>query len=213
MVLTETYVLARGSQSVIRQFNRKDVDRWMDWPIHSDPLYTASYPHQMNRYERDLWCSERTNRQDYIMFAVDDFSGYLVGFITIRNIDRQRIHGVLGITLRPEALSQGFGTDCLWTFLSYYFNFLNFDVMILDVAAYNRRAQRVYEKCGFVYTNEHWGYYDDYTVFTNPHYADLRPYFRMHGNWIETLYYDMVLRRHDYFVRCQLGLTPISRAR
>jgi diamine N-acetyltransferase len=111
--------------------------------------------------------------------------------------------------LRPEALNYGYGTDSLWAFLGYYFDLMQFDAMLLDVAAYNRRAQRVYEKCGFVYTGEHWGHFDDYTVYTNDHYRGLRQYFRRHGAWIETLYYDMVLRRHDFWRRRQMGLSPL----
>ncbi len=208
MAMTDNQVLARGVKCQVRTFNRDDVDRWMEWPPHLDPLYAASYPRPMNRYERDAWYFERINRADYMMFAVDDPQGHLVGLITLRNIDRQRSHAVLGITLRPEALSYGYGTDSLWAFLTYYFDSLRFDAMMLDVAAYNRRAQRVYEKCGFVYTGEHWGHFDDYSVFSNDHYRGLRQYFRRHGAWIETLFYDMVLRRHDYYRRRQLGLNP-----
>ena len=209
MAMTDNKVLARGQKTQIRQFNRDDVDRWMEWPMHSDPLYSSSYPRQMNRAERDAWFYERLNRNDYMMFAVDDFEGRLVGLLTLRNIDRQKTHAVLGITLRPEALDFGMGTDSLWTFLGYYFDFLHFDAMILDVAAYNRRAQRVYEKCGFVYTGEHWGHFDDYSVFTNDYYKNIRQFFRRHGAWVETLFYDMILRRADYYKRRQLGMGPI----
>lgn len=209
MATTENQVLAWGTRSRIRPFSREDVDRWMEWPPHLDPLYSSSYPRPMNRYERDGWYYERLNRSDYMMFAVDDLQGRLVGLLTLRNIDRHRSHAVLGITLRPEALGAGYGTDSLWTFLGYYFDVLQFDAMLLDVAAYNRRAQRVYEKCGFVYTGEHWGHFDDYSVFTNDHYKSIRHFFRRHGAWVETLFYDMVLRRHDYFRRRQMGLGPI----
>lgn len=207
--MLENRVLAAGEKTVVRQFTRDDVDNWLQWPAQLDPLYTSSYPRPMNRYERDAWYYERLNRSDYMMFAVDDKQGQLVGLLTLRNIDRNRTHAVLGITLRPEVLSAGMGTDSLWTFLSYYFDVLQFDAMILDVAAYNRRGQRVYEKCGFVYTGEHWGHFDDYSVFTNEHYQGLRHYFRRHGAWIETLFYDMVLRRADFYKRRQMGLGPI----
>ncbi len=207
--MIDNRVLAAGVKCVVRQFTRDDVDAWLAWPPHLDPLYQSSYPRPMNRYERDAWYYERLNRNDYMMFAVDDKQGRLAGLLTLRNIDRNRTHAVLGITLRPEALNYGIGTDSLWTFLSYYFDVLHFDAMILDVAAYNRRAQRVYEKCGFVYTGEHWGHFDDYNVFIDDHYNGIRQYFRRHGAWIETLFYDMVLRRQDYYKRRQMGLGPI----
>ena len=192
-------VLAKGQKCYLRQFSREDVDNWLAWPTYHDPLYSSSYPRPMNRFERDSWYYERTSRYDYMMFAVDDFQNNLVGLITLRNIDKNQSFAVLGISMRPDFLDVGFGTDSLWAFLNYYFDILNFDSMVLDVAAYNLRAQRVYEKCGFVYTGEHWGHFDDYTVFSNNYYKELRHFFRQHGAWVEALYYDMVLRRYDYY--------------
>ncbi|MEI6042925.1 MAG: GNAT family N-acetyltransferase [Chloroflexota bacterium] len=209
--MLDNRVLVTGEKTLVRQFTREDVDAWLQWPSQLDPLYTSSYPRPMNRYERDAWYYERLNRNDYMMFAVDDKRGQLIGLLTLRNIDRSHAHAVLGITLRPEVLSGGMGTDALWSFLGYYFDVLKFDAMFLDVAAYNRRAQRVYEKCGFVYTSEHWGHFDDYSVFANNHYHGIRQYFRRHGAWIETLFYDMILRRQDFYKRRQAGRGPIIR--
>jgi diamine N-acetyltransferase len=208
MIENTNQLLAQGRKTRIRHFTREDVDKWLAWPHQPDPLYSSSYPRPMNRYERDAWFYERTNRTDYFMYAVDDPEGRLVGLITLRNVDKFHIQAVLGITLRPEALSAGFGTDCLWTFLHYYFDILRFDVMILDVAAYNRRAQRLYEKCGFVHTGEHWGYFEDYSVFINDHYRSIRQYFRKQGAWVETLFYDMLLRRQDFNEHRRIGLAP-----
>jgi diamine N-acetyltransferase len=206
--MIDNRVLVAGLKTTVRQFNREDVDAWLEWPLHPDPLYSSSYPRPMSRYERDAWYYERLNRSDYMMFAVDDKNGVLIGLLTLRNIDRSRTHAVLGITLRPEVLSGGLGTDVLWAFLGYFFDVLHFDALILDVAAYNRRAQRVYEKCGFIYTGEHWGHFDDYNVFTSDHYQGIRHYFRRHGAWIETLFYDMIVRRYDFYKRRQMGLGP-----
>jgi len=207
MVL-DNRVLARGHKTLVHQFMREDVDKWMAWPMHQDPLYASSYPRTMNRFERDDWFQDRSSRNDYMMFAAEDFQGNLIGLITLRNIERNRTHAVLGITIRPEILGSGFGTDCLWIFLYYYFETLHFDALILDVAAYNYRAQRVYEKCGFVRTGEHWGHYDDYSVFYNDYYKNIRNYFRQRGAWIETLYYDMILRRYDYLHLRKQGYDP-----
>src|SRR5215212_9734945 len=121
MAMTDNPVLVRGVKSQIRYFTREDVDRWMEWPAHTDPLYSSSYPRPMSRYERDTWFHERLNRPDYMMFAVDDLQGQMAGLLTLRNIDRMRTHAVLGITLRPETLNIGLGTDSLWTFVSHYF--------------------------------------------------------------------------------------------
>lgn len=203
-------VLAQGRRVRIRTFSRRDVDSWLDWPQQTDPLYLSSYPHPMGRWERDNWFNERSNRYDYMMFALDDMQGRLVGLLTLRNIDRNRIQATLGLTMRPEALGQGYGTDSLYTFLGHFFGPLGFDIMLLDVAAYNKRAQRVYEKCGFTYFGDHWGYFDDYSIFNDPKYAPIRHLFRRNGIWLETLFYDMSLRRNDYLRMRSLGHNPYT---
>ena len=55
----------------------------------------------------------------------------------------------LGIGFGEQYVSQGYGSEALLLFLRYYFRRLGFERMVLDVAAINLRALRLYERCGF----------------------------------------------------------------
>ena len=81
-------------------------------------------------------------------------------------------------------------------FLAYYFGALDFRKLALSVAAYNTRARRSYERCGFTYVSRHWERLKtDADIFNDPRYAELRPLFRSGRLGLEALFHTMELRR------------------
>ncbi len=194
-------VLARGRLTVIKDFQRTDVDRWIAWPRHSDPLFEAYNPPILTTRQRDSYYSQRRAATDQRQYAVEDLCGDFVGRISLRDIDWHARTAVLGISFHPGRLGHGLGTDGLHAFLDYYFSTLDMHAMFLDVAAHNKRAQRCYEKLGFRYLGQRWGdAQPDYAgVFRYPQLEDLRPYFRREAGLVRPLLYDMVLRQEAYF--------------
>ncbi len=201
-------IVARGKKTVVRWFQREDVDKRQRWPKHTDALYSHNDHHPMSARERDLWYLERSNSSGYRMFAIDDRYGNLVGWITLRSVNLSTGSTVLGIALNPTKMGMGYGSDALWAFLGYYFGPAHFREMRLDVAAFNYRAMRVYEKCGFRYVGQHWTEHPSYlfpAVFSDGRYRDVRQYFRRSLLGIEVLYNDMVLDKISY-LRCKAAL-------
>jgi len=191
-------VVARGKKTVIRWFERSDVDKRQQWPRHTDPLYSHNDPRPMSSRERDLWFLDRSVSGSYRMFAIDDQHGNMIGWLTLRNINGEAGSSVLGIALDPTRMGIGYGTDALMAFLDYYFDVMGFKEMWLDVAAFNYRAMRSYEKCGFHYVGQHWTEHPSSAfppVFSDPRYRDVVQYFRRSLLGIEVLYYDMVIDR------------------
>ena len=127
-------------------------------------------------------------------------AGELVGRISLRDIDFAARCSVLGITFHPYRLGQGLGTDALHALLHHYFDTMGMQTLFLDVAAFNRRAHRCYEKCGFHTTGHHWGEpQPDYAgVMYRREYAGIRHLFRSQGGFIRPLLIDMVLRREQF---------------
>lgn len=193
-------VLARGRLTVIKDFQRTDVDRWIAWPRHRDPLFEAYNPPILTTRQRDSYYSQRRAAADQRQYAVEDHVGDFVGRISLRDIDWHARTAVLGISFHPGRLGHGLGTDGLQAFLEYYFGTMDMRVMFLDVAAHNSRAQRCYEKLGFRYLGQRWGdAQPDYAgIFRYPELEDLRPYFRREAGLLRPLLYDMVLRRDAY---------------
>jgi diamine N-acetyltransferase len=192
-------IVARGQLCTIRDFVRADVDRWLEWPRHQDPLFHVFNPPPMSQRQRDHYFDSKRGISDIRLFAVDDPTGALVGRLNLRDIDWFARTAVIGISFRPDRLSQGLGTDSLQAFLIHYFEGMRMSALFLDVAAHNVRARRCYEKCGFRYIGEHWGEAmpDTAGIFRHDRHAELRPAFRREGSLIRALYLDMVIHHAD----------------
>lgn len=193
--------VARGRRVAIRRFTRADVDEWSAWPDHEDPLFRDYNTPRMSPRERDLWYAERSARPDHAMYAIVDANDRLVGRLFLRQIDQAKRSAVLGIDLRSDRLNEGMGTDALRAFTGYYFATMGADVLKLDVAAYNYRAQKVYERLGWVYVGERWNTYPSVfmpNVFTDPRLEAVRKYFRPGPGSVSVLHYDMELTRERW---------------
>lgn len=194
-------LLGLGQRVGIRFFSRSDVDDWATWPDHHDALFRDYNSPDLSPRDRDLWFAERLARPDHAMYAIVNLDGELIGRLFLRQVDKTRLSAVLGVDLRSDMLDAGYGTDALRCFNTYYFATLGYKVLKLDVAGYNCRAQRVYEKLGWVHTGEHWNTYPSIfapEVFTDPQYEPVRKYFRSGQDTVSVLHYDMMLCRERW---------------
>jgi diamine N-acetyltransferase len=189
--------LVTGQKTRIRRFTRRDVDRWLAWPPHTDPLYSPYNPLVMSGPLRDAWYDDLVQRQGQLPFAVDDASGEMIGRIFLRFVNRIESRSVLGIDFDPRYVSQGYGTDALRAFLGYYFGSIGLQRLILSVAAYNLR--RSYERCGFHYISNHWERLRCAAdIFGDDRYAEFRPLFRRSRTSLEALFHMMELTESDW---------------
>ena len=209
--VAERRILGRGALTVLREFERGDVDRWIAWPRHEDLLFESYNPPALTQRQRDIYYQQRRTSAETRQYSVDDLNGELVGRISLRDIDWRLGAAVLGVSFRPGRLNQGLGTDALRTFLDYYFGPLNMSTLFLDVAAFNTRAYRVYEKCGFRKCGQRWGepQTDLPGIFRKPEYEGIRHLFMWEYGLMRPLLYDMVLRRAEWQRRRDEQRTPV----
>lgn len=199
--------IAKGRKTRLRFLRREDVDAMLRWGRHQDPLLASYDMPRMSERAADEWYRVRTNRSDFRIFAILDRSGNVVGRLSIREIDNRRRRARLGIALDPDRMNQGLGTDAITAFLEFYFEHLRFEELVLDVAAYNLRARRCYEKCGFEYTGERWqkdislGDRLGLSIFTDERFREVRKFFRQSRSGLEVLYCDMRITREQYHAR------------
>jgi diamine N-acetyltransferase len=193
-------ILTRGEKTILREFERADIDKWIAWPRHPDPLFDGYNAPALTERQRDLYYRQRRDATDSRQYSVDDLRGEFVGRVSIRDIDWQLAVAVLGISFHPYRLNQGLGSDALRAFLGYYFRSLKMGALFLDVAAFNHRAYHVYEKSGFRLCGQRWGdlQTDVAGVFRKPDYAGIRHLFQWEHGLVRPLVYDMVLRRDDW---------------
>jgi RimJ/RimL family protein N-acetyltransferase len=193
--------VVRGDRVAIRRFTRADVDQWVAWPRHTDPLFQDYNAPHLSPRERDLWFADRIARPDHAMFAIVDGDDGLIGRLFLRQMTPSQASAVLGVDLRPDAIGQGIGTEALRLFCRYYFCEMGYRVLKLDVAAYNARAQRVYEKLGWVFTGDRWNTYPSVfmpDIGRDPRFDAIRRHFRTSPGSVSVLHHDMELRRERW---------------
>ena len=198
----------QGPRVSLRQLEHADLKQMTNWRRFDDPLLAdANWPHRsVNELER--WYTHYSQDPRRLLYAVTNKSGQLIGSITLREKDARR-SARLGITLGAEYIDQGLGTEALSLFLDHYFRELGFERLVLDVAGYNRRAVRVYQKLGFVTVGQHerplqrnkkWAFLD------KPAYADVRRFFRR--DWAGRrwqMHFDMELTKEDWIKQQKLA--------
>ncbi len=75
----------------------------------------------------------------------------LIGFTSLFWINWHAQNCIMAVAIGDEAYrGRGYGTDAVRLTVSYAFRELGMHRVMLGVMAYNTRAIRVYEKCGFV---------------------------------------------------------------
>jgi len=76
----------------------------------------------------------------------------VIGFIELAGFDWAARSGWVGIGIGdPDYRGKGYGTEAMQLVLDYAFRGLNLNRVSLNVFAFNKRAIRSYEKCGFRY--------------------------------------------------------------
>jgi diamine N-acetyltransferase len=193
--MAEPQWIATGQRTRVREFTRKDVDRWCEWGRHEDPLFSSYNPTMMTGSMRDAWYDDLVNKQGQLPYAIEDLERRLVGRLFLRHIREREGTAVLGIDLDARVVGQGYGTDALRAFMIYFFGPARFVKMYLSVAAFNVRARHSYDRCGFHEFATHWQVIkSEAKVFEDPRYAEIRHLFRQSPEGVETVMQDMVAR-------------------
>jgi RimJ/RimL family protein N-acetyltransferase len=84
-------------------------------------------------------------------FAIDTLDGRHIGNCMYYDIDEDKRQAELGIMIGDrDYWDQGYGTDAITTLLSHIFSTTKLERVYLNTLEWNIRAQRCFEKCGFV---------------------------------------------------------------
>ncbi|MEU9120868.1 GNAT family protein [Streptomyces sp. NPDC048506] len=106
--------------------------------------------HHWTLTELQDWCAGAAERTDRLDLAIEDReTGTYLGDLALSQIDRHNAHGTFRIALAAEATGRGIGTEAIRLLLDYAFDRVRLHRVQLEVFAFNDRARRAYEKCGF----------------------------------------------------------------
>lgn len=190
----------RGERVIIRDLQLEDVFNMKNWGTHENPLIEDYNFPPMNDKEIKLWYKMKTNRLFNKYYGILNEDNRLIGYMGTKDIKVIRRESTLGIVLDPNYVNKGYGTEILDTFLEYYFTEMKMKKMILEVAEFNKRAYRVYEKVGFLpvgyYLDE---FFDSNLNLTNPYYLEEKSSFVITNKKIYNYIYKMVLNKKRFF--------------
>lgn len=185
---------------IIRDLKLEDVYKMRDWGFHENPLLEDyNFPSMSNR-EIGIWYRMKVNNPFNKYYGILNEENRLIGYMGIKDIRRILKESTLGIVLDPNYINKGYGTEILDCFLEYYFTKMKMRKMILEVAEFNKRAYKVYEKMGF----KPAGYYLDEFFnpnldLSNPYYLEEKSSFVITDEKIYNYIYKMVLNKNTFF--------------
>lgn len=109
---------------------------------------------QVDRYPREKlreWYTTRNDQTDRLDLAVVELAtGTCVGEVVLNEWDEGNETCNFRILLGPAGQGRGLGTEATRLIIGYAFEHLPLHRIELEVYAFNPRAQRAYEKAGFV---------------------------------------------------------------
>lgn len=130
-----------------RKMELSDVFTFRNWGRHKSPLF-FDY-NFIGESEEDIieWFKWKTKRPLSEYFVIEK-DGRIIGYLSLKNINKILKRGELGLVLDPNYINKGIGKKILGLFLNYL-RARGFKKIILFVAQYNKRARRCYEELGF----------------------------------------------------------------
>ncbi len=147
-----------GERVRLRPLELSDAERFRVW--FSDPEffhYLAGAAYQLSlAAEEEFIRARQTNDWEHgVALAIEAMdvadAPVLIGSLELRDLHPESRHGEIGILIgEREYWDRGYGADVMRTICRFGFEELDLHRIELTVAAYNPRAQRCYEKVGFV---------------------------------------------------------------
>jgi RimJ/RimL family protein N-acetyltransferase len=144
----------RGEQVYLRPAERDDIDLFVRWFSDAETTRYLAIRAPFSRAMEEKWFEsmlEQQGKRQYhfvICLLADDRAIGTAGFHQVNHEDG---NAAFGISIGEKAeWSKGYGTDALRAICDFGFGQLRLERIELDVYQPNRRAQRSYEKAGFV---------------------------------------------------------------
>ncbi|MDQ6931361.1 MAG: GNAT family N-acetyltransferase [Candidatus Eremiobacteraeota bacterium] len=166
----------------IRPLARSDVRQMQAWQRHTDPLLTPYNVPVLADAQQAVFWDFWTGKAATVSLA-GELEGRFIAHILLRDYDADFGSADLGISMDPAFVGQGLGTQFLRLTRRYAATELGIQKITLEVAGWNLRALRAYEKAGFVETGRVWMPWDTPVDFqallADPARAWLKPFVRI----------------------------------
>ena len=142
--------MIRGSKIRLRALEHNDLPRFVRWINDPETRHFMTMRYPLSQSEEEKWWDSFLERKNDHIFAIEAKDGTYIGNIGLHGFERENRRAQLGILIGDKACwGKGYGTDAIVAMLRWAFAHLNLNRVSLTVFAYNERAIRCYQKCGF----------------------------------------------------------------
>ena len=144
----------RGARVILRDKRIEDAEQDYIWRSDAElASLDAAFPLTMS-YDRFLKLAQDQMRYPTPgshHFATETLDGKFIGNCMYYDLDSVKMQAELGIVIGDrDYWSNSYGYDAVTTLLDHCFNEKQMERVYLHTLEWNKRAQRCFEKCGFV---------------------------------------------------------------
>ena len=143
-----------GKLARLRAYRKEDIPiaqkYFNDAEMMMNMAMRIPFPYTLEDEEK--WYAGMSAMKDKYDFAVEAIdTGEYIGGCGINELDWKNSFAVVGIAIVNKVyLGRGYGTEAVGMLVDFIFNEMNLNKVCLNVFAFNERAIKCYEKCGFV---------------------------------------------------------------
>jgi diamine N-acetyltransferase len=141
-----------GNKVILRPFQMEDLGSIEECLKDPEVIKLTGSSDDLDREKFTNWYLTRNDQVNRLDLAiVDKLRDIVVGEAVINEYDEEHHSMNFRILIGPKGRDQGFGKEATRLIVDYVFNNSDLKQLTLSVFAFNPRAQRVYEKVGFVF--------------------------------------------------------------
>lgn len=141
-----------GEKVILRAIEPSDVKQLWEWTQDEEVMRLRDYPSPpvpLAEAEQEYQESLRRDTKD-LRLAITTLDGELIGETSLRYVDHRAGGADFTIAIGNKAYwGHGYGSDAARALMEFAFEQYNLHRITLYVHAFNERAIRSYEKCGF----------------------------------------------------------------
>lgn len=150
----------KGRSMVLRKLKQEDAVGMLEWMQDEQIRRNFRFTTDKKRLTQTE-VLEFIDTADYVFrdknsihYAVTQAGGEYLGTVSLKNIDLTAKNAEYAIVLRKKAQGKGLAWEATKEILRLAFLEFGLERVYLNVLKENKRAVRLYEKCGFVYEGE-----------------------------------------------------------
>jgi diamine N-acetyltransferase len=140
-----------GEKAILRPFKSEDISDMEECLKDPEVIKLTGSDSSYDKESTIEWYNTRNIQEDRLDLAIEDKDGHFVIGEAVMNLyDAEKNSMNYRILIGPRGRDRGIGSEVTRLMINYVFENTDLKQISLSVYEFNPRAQRVYEKIGFV---------------------------------------------------------------